>query len=493
MKHTALAGLLGMAVLSACSFGPDGKPPVMAAPERYGAGVQPLQSVAAEGVSQRFNVGAQPVPDWWKTFGSPQLNALVDEGLRNSPGLDAANHSLSAAKEQLRAQVGSSLLPSIDLGGQADRQRALTLPALGPPTALYNIFLGQFQAQYTFDFFGAARLADRALAAQVDSQAWQLDAARRALAANIVTGAIAAASLRAQIDTTERLIVLTDADARETQRRFELGSASRVDVQNAQLSASSLAASLPGMRQQWLATRHALAVLLGRSPDQAPVDLELTSLTVPDEVPVVVPSTLLASRPDIQAADALLKVAAAQVGVATADLFPSISLSASMGKGGFSWPTALSGAGALWHVGASVTQPIFHGGALLAQRRAAQESYEAAVSQYRDTVLSAFKNVADSLAALEQDNEALSFADAASRASRGVFDDSAARVRLGALPESAGRASERQYKNARLTSIRYESARLSDTALLFQAMGSPNTGKMDSVSSDGSAASPTPK
>ncbi|CAH2790586.1 MAG: Efflux transport system, outer membrane factor (OMF) lipoprotein [Candidatus Burkholderia crenata] len=473
MKRSYLTALGFTAALSACTFGPDGKPPVMPAMAHYGADAQPERTVTAEGVSQRFDAGAKPVPEWWKLYRSEPLNALVDEGLRNSSSLAATDKTLAAAREQLRAQVGESMLPRIDLGGQTDRQRAIGVPNFGPPTVLYNLFVGQVRAQYTFDLFGAARLADRALAAQVDSQSWQFDAARCALAANIVTGAIGAASLRAQIDTTERLIVLADEDARETQRRYELGSASRSGAFNAQSSAAALAASLPSLRAQWLATRHALAVMIGRTPDQAPQELDLASLTVPGNVPVVVPSELLASRPDIQAADALLKAAAAQVGVATAQLFPSLSLSASMGKAGFNWPTALSGAGAIWSLSASLSQPLFHGGALLAQKRAAQASYEAAVAQYKQTVLTAFRNVADSLAALEQDNQALSFSDTASRTAMSAFTDSATRERLGAIPPSASRASERQYRNARLDAIRYESARLSDTALLFQAMGSP--------------------
>jgi NodT family efflux transporter outer membrane factor (OMF) lipoprotein len=474
MMRFSLAALGVAAALSACSFGPDGSPPTMPPVSHYGVSAQPTRTVMAEGVAQTFDANAKPVPDWWKLYQSDALNALVNEGLRNSPTLAAADKTLAAAREQLRAQVGSSMLPSIDLGGQADRERAIGVPNFGPPTVLYNLFVGQIRAQYTFDLFGAARLADRALAAQVDSQSWQLDAARRALAANVVTGAIGAAALRAQIDTTERLIVLANEDARDTQRRFELGSASHADALNAQSGAASLAASLPGLRAQWLSTRHALAVLLGRTPDQAPPDLDLAALTVPANLPVVVPSDLLASRPDIQAADALLKAAAAQVGVATAQMYPSLSLSAQMGQAGFSWPTALSGAGAIWSIGASLSQPIFHGGALLAQKRAAQASYEAAVSQYKQTVLTAFRNVADSLAALEQDNQALNFADTASRTSMSVFTDSTARARLGAIPPSSVRASERQYRNARLDAIRYESARLTDTALLFQAMGSPN-------------------
>ncbi|SAK76111.1 RND efflux system outer membrane lipoprotein [Caballeronia hypogeia] len=461
------------AMLGACALGPDGKPPAMPQPAHYGAQPQAELSVMAEGASQRFVTGATPVPEWWKLYRSDALNALVDEGLRASPNLAAADKGLVAAREQLRAQVGSSLLPRIDAGGQATRQRGLGIPEAGPPTVLYNLFVGQIQAQYTFDLFGAARYENASLAAQVDQQAFQLDAARRALAANIVTGAIGAAALHAQLDVTERLVALANDDAHDAERRYALGSASRADMLAAQQNAASLAASLPGLSAQWLATRHALAVLLGRTPDRAPDDLDLTGLTVPSDVPVVLPSELLRTRPDIQAADSALKAAAAQVGVATAQMFPSLSISASMGKGGFDWPTALSGAGALWSVGASLSQPIFHGGALRAQRRAAIATYDAAVEQYRQTVLAAFQNVANTLAALETDSEALAFADTASSKARDVSADAAARVRLGAIAPRAARGSEQQYLDARLSTIRASSARMSDTAALFQAMGSP--------------------
>jgi NodT family efflux transporter outer membrane factor (OMF) lipoprotein len=469
----AYAITIASLALSACAFGPDGKPPAMPQPEHYGALPQAQSTVTAEGVSQNFVQAAKPVPEWWTLYRSEALNALVDEGLRASPNLAAADKSLQAAREQLRAQVGSSLLPSIDAGGQVTRERGLGVPDFGPPTALYNLFVGQIQAQYTFDIFGAARYANASLAAQVDQQAFQLDAARRALAANIVTGAIGAAALRAQIDVTERLVALANDDARDADRRYALGSASRADASTARQNAATLASQLPGLRAQWLATRHALAVLLGRTPDRAPADLDLASLTVPADVPIVLPSELLRTRPDIQVADAALKAAAAQVGVATAQLFPSLSISASMGRGGFDWPTALSGAGALWSVGASLSQPIFHGGALLAQRRAAIATYDAAVSQYKQTVLSAFENVANTLASLEADNEALAFADTASRAAGDASSDAAARVRLGAIPPRAARGAEQQFLNAQLSTIRAGSARMSDTAALFQAMGSP--------------------
>jgi hypothetical protein len=204
------------------------------------------------------------------------------------------------------AQIGSSMLPSIDAGGQAVRQRALgvPIPALGAPTLLYDTFVGQLQASYTLDLFGAARFANRALAKRVDVSAFQLESARRALAANIVTASITVSVLNAQIATTERLVALANDQAHDAQRRYALGSASRSDALNAQQSADTFAASLPALRQQRDTARHALAVLIGRTPDRPPADLTLADLHLPDEVPVVVPSGLLHSRPDIQAAEA---------------------------------------------------------------------------------------------------------------------------------------------------------------------------------------------
>ncbi|WJF89103.1 efflux transporter outer membrane subunit [Paraburkholderia bonniea] len=457
--------------LAACSFGPDGKPPVLPQPAHYGIDAQAQHTVSAQGVAQHFAVGAAPVPQWWRQYQSPELDALVAEGLRNSPTLAATDHALAAAREQLRAQVGSSLLPSIDMGAQATRERALAIPVIGPNTFLYDVFAGQIQARYSFDLFGASRLQNAALAARVDMQAYQFEAAQRALAANIVTAALSAAILQAQIEQTQQLVTLAAAQERDTARRYALGAVSHADALSAEQSAATLSASLPGLRVQWLRTRHALAVLLGRTPDAAPADLNLAQLRVPPEVPVIVPSALLQNRPDIQAAELALKAAAADVGVATAQMLPNVSLSASMGQGGFNWPALMSGAGALWSIGASLSQPLFHGGALLAQRRAALASYDAASAQYRQTVLTAFQNVADTLAALEHDAVALAAAAQAAQAARGIFDATRARYQLGAVPFSAVRASEQQWRNARLDEIRYSGARLTDTAALFQAMG----------------------
>ena len=469
------AAVCAAASLGACAFGPGGTPPAMPEPAHYGVEPQPERTVAAQGVSQQFVVGATAVPQWWKLYRCAELDALVGEGLRNSPNLAAADHNLRAAREQLRAQVGSSLLPTVDALGLAVRQRSPGVQALGLSRQQYDVFAGLVQARYTFDLFGATRLNNASLISRFDIEAFQFEAARRALAANIVTAAIGTATLHAQIDTTERLIALANEQADDQVKRYDLGAISHADAASAQQNAAALAAGLPALRQQWVAMRHALAVLLGRTPDSAPPDLDFASLMLPAQVPVSVPSDLLKARPDIEAAAAALKAAAAGVGAATAQMFPSLSLTAALGQGGLSWPMAASGAGALWSIGASLTQPIFHGGELFAQRRAALASYDAANASYRQTVLAAFQNVADQLAALDHDAQALDAASRSAHLAEGVFEETSARYRLGAVPYVSVRTSEQQWRNARLDEIRYRGARLSDTAALFQAMGNPPT------------------
>lgn len=465
--------LIAALTLAACSLGPTGEPPAMPSPAHYGQHALPEQTATAGGVAQRFDVGAQPVPNWWHLYRSAQLDALVEEGLKNSPTLAATERSLAGAREQLRAQIGSTLLPTIDASGQATRQRALGIPGAGPKTVLYNVFVGQLEAHYTFDLFGGVRYANAAVHARVDVQAFEFDAARRTLAANIVTTAINAAALGDEVEATQRLVALARQTAQDDARRYALGAVSHAQALASEQSASDLEASLPPLLAQRQAARHALAVLIGRTPDAVPDIPSLSSLALPEHVPVVVPSMLLKTRPDIAAAQAALIAAAADVGVATAQLFPSLSLTASMGKGGFSWPAALSGAGALWSIGGSLAQPLFHGGALLAQRRAAIDFYQAATDQYKAAVLSAFQNVADTLAALEYDAQAARAADASASAARQAFDETAARGKLGAVPDSAVRASEQQYWNERVGAIRSTGRRLGDTAMLYQAMGTP--------------------
>jgi NodT family efflux transporter outer membrane factor (OMF) lipoprotein len=418
-------------------------------------------------------VEAPPVPEWWTLYRSDALDALVKEGLANSPSLAAAQSTLKAAHEQLRGQIGQNVFPTVDVDVSPTRQRALGIPILPQETFLENVFTAQVEAKYTFDFFGASLLADRALGRQVLSQAYQLQATRRALAANIVLATIDSASLAEQIAATTQLVALGEQRAAQLKARYQQGSASHDDMLAAEEDAANTAATLPALRAQAESVMHAQAVLLGRNPDQAPQPLALDSLHMPDQVPVTVPSELLHQRPDILAAEAAVRASADEAGAAAAALYPSLTLAASYGRGGFDWSTFTSPAGAIWSVGATLTQPLFHGGALAARKRQYQASYEASVALYKQTVLAAFQNVADTLVSLDEDANTLTQTARAASSARYVDADTQARYRLGAMPFYATLTAGQQYQTAAVQYVRARAARLADTANLLDAMGDP--------------------
>lgn len=458
--------------LGACTaFGPTRTPPAMPQPANYAAIPQPMSLPAADGVSQQLSMGAAPIPEWWTEFGSDGLNDLVAEGLRNSPSLAATRSTLQAAREHVREQIRQNLLPQIDAGFAPSRQRALEIPNLPQETFVYNVFAAEAHASYAFDFFGAAFLADRALAGQVRQQALQLEAARRGLATNIVVATINCASLQEQLLATEQLVALGEERASQLSARYALGGVSQDEMLTAEQDAANAAASLPSLRAQVLATRHALAVLIGRTPDQAPATLRLDELKLPESIPIAIPSDLLHQRPDIIAAEAAVRAAADAAGAATASMFPSLSLTASYGRGGFDWSTLTSPAGLIWSVGANLTQPIFHGGAMMARRRQYKDAYDASVAQYRQTVLSAFRSVADTLVSLDEDAGTLSQTQRAQHAAAQMSGDTQARYQLGATSYYLTLTAGQQYQNAHMQYVRARAARLADSAALFDAMG----------------------
>jgi NodT family efflux transporter outer membrane factor (OMF) lipoprotein len=473
MKAQILLAGLTLSVSACTAFGPDRNPPQMPSPVHYSVEGQPVQLPRADGVAQQVAIGARPVPEWWQAYQSDALDALVEEGLTHSPSLAAAQSTLRSAREALRSQIGQSMLPSVDVTFSPTRQRALGIPVLPQQTFLENIFAAQVQTSYTFDFFGAAFLADRALAGQVRQQVFQLESTRRALAANIVTATINAASLHEQVSATEEMVALGELRAQQVAARYKLGSASHDDMLAAEQDAANAAATLPALRAQALAVRHAQAVLLGRTPDQAPTPLSLDALHLPDTVPVAVPSDLLHQRPDILAAEAAVRATADEAGAATASMFPSLTLSASYGRGGFDWSTFTSPAGAIWSVGASLTQPLFRGGALVARKHQYEASHDAAVAQYKQTVLAAFQNVADTLVSLDEDANTLVQTGRAMTAACDTQHDTESRYKLGATPFYARLTAGQQCQSSRVQHTRALASRLADTAALFESMGDP--------------------
>jgi len=231
-------------------------------------------------------------------------------------------------------------------------------------------------------------------------------------------------------------------------------------------------ATLPPLQKQLEQQRHLLLALIGRFPSQDRGDhLQLASLRLPTALPVSLPSQLVEQRPDVRAAAAQLHQASASVGVAIANRLPQFALTAQYGSTALTPAALFTPGAAVWSVGATATQPIFHGFTLLHQERAAKAAYEMAEAQYRNTVLAAFQNVADVLRALQLDAATLKAQQRAVRAASDTFDLSRGQYRLGAITYVTLLNAERSYEQARLALVQAQAARYADTAALFQALG----------------------
>ncbi|SAL71795.1 RND efflux system outer membrane lipoprotein [Caballeronia cordobensis] len=453
-------------VLCGCTVGPDFHAPAPPDTQSY---VRTSTMTASQG----FPSTDHALPFWWKQFGSDALNDLVDRALNDSPSLAQARAKLVQAREDYRAQAGATYFPAVDASLSTSRQKVdpaafgVPVPSPGP----FTLYDASVSVSYTLDIFGGERRALEALRAQVDYQSFELDAARLSIAGNVVSTAIRRASLQQQITLTERLV---DAQTRQLsimEGRFEAGGVASFDVRSQRTLVEQTRASLPSLIAQRNQADHRLAILLGVEPSKADFDaITLDSLHAPETVPLTLPSTLARERPDIRASEALLHQASANVGVATADLYPKFSLTAGAGSQRTNIQDMLSSVN-VWNVGLNLTQPLFHGGELRAKKRASEAAYDAALSAYRQTVLDALQQVADSLTALQNDANALQSRAVAANEAQANLDTAHARFIAGGVSRFDLLDTQRQALQTQLDHALAQANRLSDTAALLQSLG----------------------
>lgn len=467
-------------LLSACMVGPNFKSPAPPPVSRYTEKPMPAKTVHTRhaglaGKTQYF-IATEDIPrDWWTLFRSPALDYLIRMGLANSPNLAAAEAALRQAQETLHAQTGALMYPNISGTIAASRQKTSGAPfgdTTTIPTTVFSLYNPSLTLTYTLDVFGGNRRQLEALRSQVDYQRYLLEAAYLTLTANIVTMAIQAASFDKQIQATHELIRSQEEQLHVVEKQFQLGGVSSADVLSQQSQLAQTRASLPPLEKSLAQSRHALAVLVGTFPSQQVVpDFDLDKLSLPQKLPVSLPSLLVQQRPDIRAAEALLHKASAQIGVATANLLPQINLTANIGSLANKISALFTPAATTWLIGGQLTQPIFNGGSLRALRRAAIAAYQQAAAQYKQTVLQAFQNVADVLRALELDAKTLQAQQQAESSSQAALAITQKQFRLGGVSYLALLTAQRQYQQAKINRIQAQAARYSDTAALFQALG----------------------
>ena len=472
MRFSIKLVVLSIITTSGCAVGPDFKAPEAPQTERYTAQELPQQTASTQvagGESQTLATGEQLPTQWWTLFGSDKLNQLVQTALSNSPTTAAARAALRQAQENLSAQRGG-LLPSVDANGSVSRQRPSSVVSGVANPGVYNLYNASVSVGYTLDLFGGVRRSMEARAAVVDFQQYELQAAYLTLAANVVTSSVAAASVREQLVATQDIIAALEKQLSITETRFQLGAAARPDVLSARSNLAAVRATLPVYEQQLAAAQNQLAVYLGQLPSEFNAGhFEMAELTLPQTLPLSVPSELVRRRPDIRAAEARMHEASANIGIATANLLPQISLSGNFGSQSIEASQLFTDK--FWNVGVGLTQPLFHGGTLTAQRRASIAAYDQAAANYRSTVLTAFQNVADALTAVHSDAKAL---QAQYEAKSSAQENLALREKqyaLGGISYLELLIAQRQFQQTQINYVFALANRYQDTAALFQALG----------------------
>src|SRR5580698_1976524 len=470
---TALAAVM---LLASCAVGPDFVHP--AAPEITRYTREPLvpQTSGADvaaGQRQRFIEGRDIPKEWWAVFKSPALNALIERSLANNPNLQSAMATLRAAQQAVYAQEGK-FFPLVQANFNPTRNQtpsSLT-PVPASNASIYNLYTAQLQVAYTFDVWGLNRRAVESLQALADVQRFEVEAAYLALTSNVVVAAITEASLRGQIEATDRLIAINGKMLDIFQRRLDTGygNASDVAVQAAALAQAK--ATLPPLRKALAQQRDLLAALSGAYPSEGPREtFRLANLHLPVDLPVSLPSQMIEQRPDIRAAEEQLHAASALIGVATANLLPTFSINADGGYMNTVFASLISPQSLAWSLVGNATQTVFDGGTLLHQLEGAKDTYQAAAWTYRGTVIGAVQNVADSLRALQNDADALRAARDFERAAKTSLDLAGQQMQTGNANVLLLLNAQQAYLQATLQVVQAQAARLSDTAALFAALG----------------------
>lgn len=464
--------MLAYALLSGCAVGPNFTRPTPPAADGYVAAPSDDAQSPSTDLQQHAVLGQQIVGSWWSLFRSDAIDAVVAQAVEHNRTLEASTATLRQARELALASEGARY-PQLGLTAGVGRQKygqelfgsSFNLPpftyfAVGPTVS------------YTLDYTGGVSRGIEQQRALAEMTQHRLDAAYLTVTGQAVIQSIAIASARAQISTIETILQQDKDNLKLVQTAFDEGSAARIDVVSAESQLASDMALMPPLRQELSRAHHALSVVLGRAPlGELPPDLDLIALTLPRDIPVSLPSELAHRRPDILAAEAGLHAATSEVGVAESNLYPKIQLIGAVGQQAVAAGDLFNASNTAWSLVSGLTMPLFDGGTLRAQKRAAIEAMHASAAYYEETVLEAFGQVADLLDALSHDAEQLEAQAHAQQAAQSNLDLARASYAEGNVGVIQVLDAQRAFQQARLGWVRSEAQRFLDTVQLFLALG----------------------
>jgi NodT family efflux transporter outer membrane factor (OMF) lipoprotein len=472
--------LFAAAALASCKLGPDFKPPQQAVPEHFAA-------ASAGGPGPQLSAATPAARFWWQEFNDPELDRLEERAAGGNLDLKAAYFRIVEARARQQAARAAEL-PSLNasaaytreqlgLAGILKSQHVQVPPAeaglVGAIESPINLYSLGFDASWELDLFGKVRRGVEA----ADAQSAAAEEARRDVtvsleaevaetylqlrAAQVLTR-VAREQIQAQRDVTTLI---------ESRRQHGLAGEAEVESGRAQLRA--LEAQLPPYQQQADSARHALAVLTGEAPESLDgrfaQEGELPPL--PRSIPVGLPSELVRRRPDVRRAEALLHAATAQVGVSIASMFPDISLTGAYGLRNTSTGYLFDWASRFYSFGPTISIPIFHGGALVANVKLSRAQAEEAALGYRQTVLTALQEVEDDLASLHHDSERAAALQDSVAADQRALDIDLDAYRHGLITYVTVLTAELQTVQAREALAQTLAIQATDVVKIYKALG----------------------
>ncbi len=472
-----LALIVALVALGACTtVGPDFQPP---APVSPAAGYAMAGETPPAGV--RLDPEARSAGPWWQAFGSPVLDAVIRQALDESPSVEQAR----AALERYQASVDEAMgdrAPQAEATANAQRQKfnPASFGFSGPPAGsqfsefgrprTYNLFQLGGRVSYDLDLFGGGRRRVEAAEARARQAAHEADAAYLALSGNVALQAMRIAGLKGEIAALEEIVADDQILLDLARKAFAIGGIPQDTVTQVEATLAEDEAILPPLRRRYDAARHQLALLIGKSPaDWSAPDFSLDQFTIPAATPVSLPSQLVRKRPDILAAEAELHSATARIGAAMADQYPDIRLSANGALSAIKPQDVISTDATGWTLLGGLTAPVFDGGARKARTRQAEAQAREALARYRLTVLRAFVEVSDAMAALETDRQRLDALGRAVALSGKSADVVLAAARLGARTAGDVLQSRRQLDRDKRDLAQAQAERLGDLVSLYAA------------------------
>jgi NodT family efflux transporter outer membrane factor (OMF) lipoprotein len=456
--------VVAAAAISGCVVGPRFTPPAPPAAKAYaGAGdkAPPEAMLTADA----------PAGPWWKALGSPALDDVMARALAHNQTVAAAQATLEKARDEAQRQK-AALYPTVTLNASYQRER-INIASLGfsgfpsPTLGLYSIGPS---VSYDLDLFGGQRRRLEAARARAQGEAFRASAAYLTLTGDVALEAVRIAGLRAQIDAVR---AVTDDDRKSIDIVLEAEKAGGEPVSaglGGRLQLEQDLALLPPLEQQLAEARHALALLVDEAPSEwSPPEFAVEDFATKPSIPVAIPSALVRRRPDIAAAEADLHADTALIGAQTARLYPDIRLVATVTQQAVNPDVLTSTTASAYNFGPELSMPLFDGGAIRADRRAAQAQARADLARYRQTVIGAFVQVSNVLSALAQDEDHLTALARAETTARASLEEAREGYRIGGTPLANVVIADRRWREATLAKVQAIGQRLADIVALYGA------------------------